>query len=267
MELFFMKQLNYLSVMIKIVLLGGGNVAYHLTNVLLQNNVVQVIQLYNRTLEKINCFKNSTLITDDLSELKEADLYILAVSDNAISELSTALNLKNKLVVHTSGSMALDELRSISNKGVFYLLQTFSKDRKIDFSTVPICIEAETEKDLLLLENLAKSISKNCYRINSNQRKSLHVAAVFVNNFVNHLYHIGHEICAENNVPFEILLPLIKETADKITKLSPFEAQTGPATRNDTKTIEKHKEMLTKNQKEIYTLFTQFICNTYGEKL
>ncbi|MFA5298699.1 MAG: DUF2520 domain-containing protein, partial [Lutibacter sp.] len=181
--------------------------------------------------------------------------------------LSSALNLKNKLVVHTSGSMAMEELKSNSNKGVFYLLQTFSKERKINFSTVPICIEAETEKDLLLLETLAKSISKNCYRIDSNQRKSLHVAAVFVNNFVNHLYQIGHEICAENKVPFEILLPLIKETADKITTLPPFEAQTGPAKRNDTKTIEKHKKMLTKNQKKIYTLFTKSICNTYGEKL
>ena len=253
--------------MIKIVLLGGGNVAYHLTNVLLQNNVVQVIQLYNRSLEKINCFKNSTLITDDLSKLKEADIYILAVSDNAISQLSSTLNLKNKLVVHTSGSMAMNELKSISNKGVFYMLQTFSKEQKIDFSSVPICIEAETEKDLMLLETLVESISKNCYRINSNQRKSLHVAAVFVNNFVNHLYHIGNEICEENNIPFEILLPLILETANKITTLSPFKAQTGPAIRNDTKTIEKHKEMLTKNQQDIYTLLTKSIYATYGEKL
>ncbi|MFZ2284707.1 MAG: Rossmann-like and DUF2520 domain-containing protein [Lutibacter sp.] len=253
--------------MINIVILGGGNVAWHLTNALLQNSAVNVVQVYNRSLEKINIFKNSTSITNNLSELKDADIYILAVSDNAISELSSALILKNKLVVHTSGSMAMDELKSVSNKGVFYLLQTFSKERKIDFSTVPICIEAETVADLLLLETLATSISKNCYRINSNQRKSLHVAAVFVNNFVNHLYHIGHEICEQNKVPFEILLPLILETANKITTLSPLEAQTGPAKRNDTKTIEKHIAMLTKNQQEIYTLLTKSIYNTYGEKL
>ncbi len=152
--------------MIDIVILGGGNVAYHLTSVLLQNNAVNLVQVYNRSLEKINCFKNSTSITNNLSELKDADIYIIAVSDNAISELSSTLNLKNKLVVHTSGSMAMDELKSISNKGVFYLLQTFSKERKVNFSTVPICIEAENEEDLLLLETLAKSISKNCYRIN-----------------------------------------------------------------------------------------------------
>jgi len=253
--------------MIKIIILGGGNVAYHLTNELLQNNAVNVIQVYNRNLEKISCFKNSTAITNNLSELKDADIYIIAVSDNAISELSSALNFKDKLVVHTSGSMALEEIKSTSNKGVFYLLQSFSKERKIDFSNVPICIEAETKKDLLLLETLAKSISKNWYRINSTQRKSLHIAAVFVNNFVNHLYQIGQEICDQNKVPFEILLPLIKETANKITTLSPFEAQTGPAKRNDTKTIEKHIAMLTKNQQEIYTLLTKSIYNTYGKKL
>ena len=253
--------------MINIVILGGGNVAYHLTKALLQNSAINVVQVYNRSIEKINCFKNSTSVTNNLSELKDADIYILAVSDNAISELSSALNLKNKLVVHTSGSMAMDELKSVSDKGVFYLLQTFSKERKIDFSTVPICIEAETEADLQLLETLANSISKNCYRINSKQRKSLHVAAVFVNNFVNHLYHIGNEICEQNKVPFEILLPLILETANKITTLPPLEAQTGPAKRNDTKTIEKHTAMLTKNQQEIYTLLTKSIYNTYGEKL
>ncbi len=253
--------------MIKIIILGGGNVAYHLTNELLQNDAVNVVQIYNRSIEKINCFKNSASITNNLSEIKEADIYIIAVSDNAISELSSALNFKDKLVVHTSGSMALEEIKSTSNKGVFYLLQSFSKERKIDFSTIPICIEAENEKDLLLLETLAKSISKNCYQINSDQRKSLHVAAVFVNNFVNHLYQIGQEICDQNKVPFEILLPLIKETANKITTLSPFEAQTGPAKRNDTKTIEKHIAMLTKNQQEIYTLLTKSIYDTYGKKL
>jgi len=257
----------YIRNMINIVILGGGNVAFHLTNALLKNSAVNVVQVYNRSLEKISCFKNSTSITNNLSELKDADIYILAVSDNVISELSSTLNLKNKLVVHTSGSMAMDELKSVSDKGVFYLLQTFSKERKIDFSTVPVCIEAETKKDLLLLETMATSISKNCYQINSDQRKSLHVAAVFVNNFVNHLYQIGHEICDKNNVPFEILLPLILETANKITTLPPLDAQTGPARRNDTKTIEKHTAMLTKNQQEIYTLLTKSIYDTYGKKL
>jgi len=253
--------------MIKIVLLGAGNLAYHLTNCLLNNKAIQVVQVYNRSLEKINYLKSKTSITNNLSELKDADIYIIAVSDSAILDLSSKLNFKTKLVVHTSGSVAMKELTSNSNKGVFYLLQTFSKEREIDFSTIPICIEASEKKDLELLETLAKSISNNCFLINSEQRKNLHIAAVFVNNFVNHLYHLGNEICNENKVPFEILQPLIQETSNKIAELSPFEAQTGPAKRNDMKTIEKHKAMLTTNQQEIYTLLTKSIYKTYGEKL
>ena len=151
-----------------------------------------------------------------MAELKEVDIYILAVSDNSISELSKYINAKNKLVVHTSGCVDINEIQSDSNKGAFYPLQSFSKDKSVDFSEIPICIEASTKKDLDLLESLAKSISNSIYKINSEQRKSLHASAVFVNNFVNHLYHLSHEICKENNIPFEILSPLIKETAKNI---------------------------------------------------
>ena len=253
--------------MIKIVILGGGNIAYHLTSQLLKNKTARVVQVYNRSIEKIQYLDDKTSITDKLTELKDADVYIIAVTDDAISSVSSELNFKNKLVVHTSGSVAIDELKSNSNKGVFYLLQSFSKEQKIDLFQVPICIEASTEKDLELLEVLAKSISKKYYKINSKQRKSLHVAAVFVNNFVNHLYYIGNEICEENKIPFNILQPLIQETANKIEALSPFEAQTGPAKRNDVKTIKKHKAMLAHNQHEIYTLLTKSITKTYGKKL
>jgi len=253
--------------MIKVVILGGGNVAFHLTTHLLKNSAVKVVQVYNKSIDKIQHFKSDTAITNNLAELKDADIYIIAVADNAIVELSKKLVFKNKLVVHTSGSVAMNELLSISNKGVLYPVQTFSKEQEVDFSTIPICIEASTKKDLKLLETLAKSISKNCHHINSDQRKDIHLAAVFVNNFVNHLYHIGSEICDQNSIPFEILQPLIQETATKIVALIPFEAQTGPAKRKDTETIEKHKAMLTANQQEIYTLLTKSIHKTYGEKL
>lgn len=262
-----MLQFNYLREMIKIVILGSGNVAHHLTNQLLKNASVKLVQVYNRNLEKIKHLKNLTSITNNLANLKDANIYIIAVSDNAISSLSSKLNLTNKLVVHTSGSVAIDELQSNSNKGVFYLLQSFSIEREVDFSTIPICIEAENKKDLELLDNLANSISNSVYKINSEQRKRIHLAAVFVNNFVNHLYHIGNQICEENEVPFEILLPIIQETANKIATLSPFKAQTGPAKRNDIETIEKHRAILTTNQQVIYTLLTKSIYKTYGEKL
>jgi len=253
--------------MIKVVLLGGGNLAFHLTNCLLAAKNVELVQVYNRSINKIEYLKSKTLITSNLLDLIEADIYIIAVSDDAIPELSFKLNFKDKLVVHTSGAASLKVLKSKSQQGVFYPLQTFSKDKKINFSNIPICIEADSESNLILLEKLAKTISKNCYNINSEQRKHLHVAAVFVNNFVNHLYHIGNQICDKNNIPFEILLPIIKETAVKIESLSPFEAQTGPAKRNDLKTIKNHKSILNKHQKEIYTLLTKSIYATYGKKL
>lgn len=262
-----MLQFKYLRNMIKAVILGGGNVAHHLTNQLLKNTTVNLVQVYNRSIAKIKHLEHKISITNKLTELKDADIYIIAVSDNAISELSSKLNLQSKLVVHTSGGAGINELKSNSNKGVLYPLQSFSKESNLNFLEIPICIEAETKKDLQLLETLAKSFSNNIYKINSKQRERLHVAAVFVNNFVNHLYHIGNEICNENKIPFEILQPIIQETANKTAVLSPFKAQTGPAKRNDTKTIEKHKAMLTVNQQEIYTLLTKSIYKTYGEKL
>ena len=149
----------------------------------------------------------------------------------------------------------------------FYPLQTFSKNKEINFREVPICLEAEKETDFQLLNIVAQSVSEKVFCIDSNQRKSLHVAAVFVCNFVNHLYQIGNEICEENKVPFEILHPLILETANKITALSPKEAQTGPAKRNDTKTINAHLNLLTnETQKEIYKLLTKSIIDN-GKKL
>jgi len=253
--------------MIKIVLLGAGNVASHLTTAFLNSKEVCLVQVYNRSIKNIEHLAEQTTITNNLSQLKEADIYIIAIPDNHITELEAKLHLHNKLVVHTSGSVAMCELKTNTNIGVFYPLQTFSKDKKVDLSTIPICIESNDKSSYLLLEKLAYLITDKVYHINSEQRKSLHLAAVFVNNFVNHLYQIGNEICTTNNVPFEILQPLIQETAHKIIGISPLEAQTGPAKRNDTKTINKHIAMLPLNQRDIYTLLTQNIDQTHGKKL
>jgi len=253
--------------MIKVVIIGSGNLASHLIHEFQKSNRIHLVQVYNRNIDKIQYLKNQVAITSKIADLKDADIYILAISDNAISEFSKKLVLKNKLVVHTSGGLHLNNLKSDSDKGVFYPLQTFSKNKKVEFSSIPICIEANEQKDIILLEKLAKSISTKCYSINSKQRKSLHVSAVFVNNFVNHLYHIGNEICKEQNIPFELLLPLIEETATKIQSLPPIDAQTGPAKRNDTKTIEEHLALLNANQQNIYKLLTNSITTTYGKKL
>lgn len=245
--------------MIKVVILGNGNVATHLAKAFLKSKKVALIQVYSR--KNTNDFfrKKKIAITHDLSELKNADVYIIAISDDYISSFSKQLILKDKLVVHTSGSVTMNDLQCEAQKGIFYPLQTISKNGKLNFKNVPICLETEYEKDYLILEKLAKSISEKVYRVNSEQRKNLHVAAVFVNNFVNHLYQIGNEICTDKNVPFDILKPLINETAKKIKYLSPKEAQTGPAIRNDKKTMVKHLTLLSKEQQEIYELLSNSI--------
>lgn len=254
--------------MIKIVIIGAGNVALHLYKAFSENKKTRVIQIYNRNTGNITFIDPAiTEATDRLSELKEADIYIVCVKDDAIAAISGKLPFKNKLVVHTSGSIPIDNLASTNRKGVFYPLQTFSKDKEVDFKTIPICIEAEDKEDLKFIETLAKFISGNVYEINSHQRKSLHLAAVFVNNFVNHMYHIGNDICKENHIPFKILQPLINETAEKIINLDPIEAQTGPARRNDLETTEMHTGQLkSKMHKEIYKLLTKSIQETYGRK-
>jgi predicted short-subunit dehydrogenase-like oxidoreductase (DUF2520 family) len=249
----------YLRKMIKVILLGSGNVATHLFQAFSKANEVEVVQVFSRTISKDF---PETLQTSDFSKITEADVYIICVSDSAISSVSSQLLFENRLVVHTSGSSDLNLLDSKNNKGVFYPLQTFTKNKAVDFSEIPICLEAENVSDYNFLEKVAKSISKNIYDISSEQRKALHVSAVFVCNFANHLYTIGNTICLENNIPFDILQPLIKETAQKIQSLSPNEAQTGPAVRNDQKTIEKHIDFLTnENLKEIYKILTKSIQN------
>ena len=252
--------------MIKITLIGSGNVAQHLIKAFAKSELVEIAQVFSRKKETLASLIEFDKIVDDFQDLKEADLYIIAVTDNAISEVSAQLPFNNQLVVHTSGTASIDTLDAKNRKGVFYPLQTFSKNKEVDFSVIPICLEAENTFDFRVLDTVAKSISKAVFPINSEQRKALHVAAVFVNNFTNHLYQIGHEICEENKVPFEILKPLIQETADKINTLNPTEAQTGPAKRNDSTTIEAHLEYLTnENQKNIYKILTQSIQNNGKE--
>jgi len=252
--------------MIKVVILGSGNVAQHLIEVMKNAPTIDLVQVFARNPNQLNHLLLSSKIVSDYQEIAAADVYIISVSDNAIAEVSGKLPFENRLVVHTSGSSALAVLDNKNRKGVFYPLQTFTKGKKVDFTPIPICLETENEQDYQLLENLGNCISKKVFQINSEQRKSLHVAAVFVCNFVNHLYQIGNEICEANQIPFEVLHPLIQETAQKILELTPKEAQTGPALRNDTKTIQKHLDFLSdENYTTIYKLLTQSIQN--GNKL
>ncbi|HLV15289.1 MAG TPA: DUF2520 domain-containing protein [Xanthomarina sp.] len=252
--------------MISVSILGAGNVATHLFRVFSKTETVSVKQWYNRDLGKISSFQNEVSVTDNLSDLTEVDLYIIAVSDDAISGISEALPFSDRLVVHTSGSVSVYDLDKKNRRGVFYPLQTFSKDAELDFKNVPICIETIGKKDYPLLKSLAEAIGCDYYKINSDQRKALHLAAVFVNNFTNQLYRVAHEITESEGVEFDVLKPLILETAKKVQYLSPYLAQTGPAKRNDKNTIKRHLNLLeSEEHKAIYNLMTNAIKNTHGK--
>lgn len=251
--------------MIKVTLIGTGNVSWHLENIFSKTVGVQLLEVLSSRGAAIS---NYLKARQNFAKNDQPDLYIIAVSDDAIRSVSRQLKNSEKLIVHTSGSVSMDILPDENRRGIFYPLQTFSKEREIDFQSVPICIEAQEVNDERLLKELAATITKSIYEVTSAQRKSLHLAAVFVNNFTNHIYQIGNELCNQNEVPFAILKPLISETVRKIESLPPFEAQTGPARRNDRKTIEAQLAQLeNKNHKEIYKAITESILKTYEEEL
>ncbi len=253
--------------MIQLSIIGSGNVAQHLIQAFSKTTDIELVQVFARKAAAISHLIPIDIITSDFSELKPVDLTIIAISDGAIASVSKQLSFKNQFVVHTSGSVSIEALDHKNRQGVFYPLQTFSKSKEVDFKLIPICLEAQNEKDFQTLETVAKSISNVIYKVDSEQRKALHIAAVFVSNFVNHLYQIGNDICIENELSFDILKPLIQETANKILKLSPNEAQTGPAQRKDTQIINAHLNFLKEdNQKEIYKLLTKSIIDN-GKKL
>ena len=248
-----------------IVILGAGNLATQLALSLFEKGI-QVKQVYSRKIESAAelAGKVNASFTNDLAQLfLEADLYIIAVKDSAIPEVLENLKLKeDQLIVHTAGSIPMNILEGFStNYGVFYPLQTFSKTKKIDFSTVPICIEASHATTFLELEKLGEKLSKSVNQINSEERKTLHLAAVFVNNFVNHLYAVGADILSDKKLDFELLKPLIRETAAKIDFMHPIDAQTGPAKRNDQIVIEAQLKMLQDKPEfqKIYSFATESI--------
>lgn len=248
-----------------VVLIGAGNLATQLALALVEKGML-VTQVFSRKTESAKelAEKINAEFTTDLSLLKkDADLYIIAVRDSAIPEVLENLNLdENKLIVHTAGSVPMNILEGFSaNYGVFYPLQTFSKSRKVDFSNVPICIEANHPANLLKLEKLGTQLSGSVNQINSEERKTLHLAAVFTNNFVNHLYTIGADILHDKKLDFDLLKPLIAETAAKVQELEPIEAQTGPAKRYDKSIIDAQLNMLENRPeyRKIYSFVTESI--------
>lgn len=251
--------------MIRVSIIGSGNVAFHLATAFEAAEQTELLQIVARNPQN-NFPKLSNRTIHSVQDLALADVYLIAVSDDAIAEVAASLPFSGRLVAHTSGTVAVSAIDAKNRRGVFYPLQTFSKSKPVSFSEIPICLEADMPQDYELLLQVATAISEQSYKINSEQRKSLHVAAVFASNFTNHLYSIASEICDEHQLSFDILKPLIAETANKIQTLNPTQAQTGPAIRNDNKTIEAHLKLLTdENHKTIYRILTQSI--QHGKKL
>lgn len=253
----------------KIILLGAGNVATHL-GMAFQRAGYSVLQVYSREsfsaeslAGKLGCASAGRM--ESISQ--EADLYVIAVTDDAIASVAARFPHKDKLLVHTSGTSPMDVLKAGSNRiGVLYPLQTFTKEVAVDFSTVPICLESYRSADDDRLEAFARSLSKTVVWIPSDQRRILHVAAVFACNFVNHMYAMAAGILEENELGFELLRPLIGETARKVMEGDPREMQTGPARRNNKSILEEHRKMLSANPDycKIYTFISESIRKTYN---
>lgn len=256
---------------LKVVIIGAGNLATCLS-LELKKHQYNILQVYSRS-EKSACALAEVLgchWTNELHKVERgADLYILSVSDRVYEVLLPQLNFGNALVIHTSGSMSMQILAPYSQRiGVFYPLQTFTKGRTVDFTVTPVCIEAVNRSDFNILKSIGEEISGSVHEITTEQRKRLHLAAVFCSNFVNHCYALACEIAKEQQVEFDLLKPLIRETAAKIETMSPVEAQTGPAVRYDENVMNRQKEMLTDHPlwKELYERMSKSIFELQTKK-
>ena len=235
----------------KIVFIGAGNVATNLSRIFYEK-ISQDIHIHSRTegAAKLLAGKLNVPYSFNENEIPfDASLYIVAISDDAISSIVESNILKekinNNLIVHTAGSIKLDVLEKLSaNFGIFYPLQTFSRFKKADFKNIPLCLEANSGFNYNRLSKIAFQISEDVRKINFEQRKYIHLSAVFANNFSNNMFAIAEKILKEKDIDFDILLPLINETIAKIQKNSPKKVQTGPAIRNDAEVMSKHIELL-----------------------
>ena len=247
----------------QIVLIGSGNVAFHLAKAFTEAQI-PISQIFGRNTTELQKISEQFSIPFSTETLADSDLYIISVSDSSIAEVSSLIKNKNVLVAHTSGSVSREALNGNYRKSVFYPLQTFSKSKNLDYSKIPFFIDAENENDEEILKNLASKISKNVMLANDEKRKYIHLTAVFACNFVNHLYARAKEISDSQNIPFDYFLPLIDETTQKIHELEPKLAQTGPAIRNDEKVLKIHESLLTDEEKlKIYKTLNESIKKMY----
>ncbi|MDR0658919.1 MAG: DUF2520 domain-containing protein [Mediterranea sp.] len=249
-----------------IAFLGAGNLAVNLAQSLYRNGF-EIVQVYSRTEESAKSLADkvkSEWVTDLKKVTSKASLYIVSLKDSAFTELLPQIveGKDGALLVHTAGSIPIRIWEGKTDRyGVFYPMQTFSKQREVNFKEIPFFVEAVRKEDAELLKAIASVLSDSVFEADSLQRKSLHLAAVFACNFTNHIYVLAADLLKKYDLPFEVMLPLIDETARKIHELLPLEAQTGPAVRHDEPVIREHLEMLSDEpaMKEIYRVLTENI--------
>ena len=249
----------------RIVIVGSGNVATVLGGLIKKagHEILQVISRDAAHAKELADELGCSYTDHDGMVNKDADIYLISVKDSALYELNKFFNVGNKLVLHTAGSISKDVLQSIStNYGVLYPLQSLRKEMNT-VSSIPLLIDGNTNEALILIEDFGRSISDNVSKAGDEERLKLHVAAVIVSNFTNHLYALAEDFCKKEQVDFQLLVPLIRETADRVTSNSPAAVQTGPALRNDIFTLDKHLRLLSAypKLKYLYLKFTESIMN------
>lgn len=250
----------------KVVLIGAGNLA---TNVgkALKYAGHDIVQVYSRTMssaEALASVLGAVAVNDAESLRNDGDVYLLAVKDSVLASLIPRIcaGREGGVFAHTAGSMSIDLFRGYAEHyGVFYPMQTFSKERAVDFRNVTCFIESSDPSSCKVLEELARSITPRVMTLSSEDRKYLHLAAVFACNFANHCFALSERLLASRGIGFDVMLPLVDEMVSKVHALSPRAAQTGPAVRNDSNVMEEHLRLLDDDEKlqEIYRLLSDSI--------
>ena len=245
-----------------ISIIGSGNVANRLAIAFSEEGVaVSHIFSINQTTAKELAQKVGAKVLSDVNDLPK-QLCVVCVPDDVLNSVIDSIN-DDVAIAYTSGSVEISSFKSRKNLGVFYPLQTFSKERKIDFFNIPIFIESNNDYFTSTLFDLAWKISREVNHANSEERKKMHIAAVMVNNFTNHMVHLSQKYAIENKIDFAHLQPLLQETIAKLKDHSAFDSQTGPARRGDENVIEEHLSKLSGRTKEIYQLISKSITETY----
>ena len=231
--------------MIRISILGYGNVGRHLAKAFYDKKSIELVQIYDRSAIADDDRPGNTATTNQLADLFPADIFLLCLKDDIIEDIAHQIPHQNAIIAHTSGSLGL--MKGVEHSAVFYPLQTFNANIPLDYQKIPFCLEAKLSIDFKILEKLVGELGAKAYPIDSQKRQYLHLAAVFVANFTNFCYQQGHDI---------------EQTAQKIKMMKPKEAQTGPASRGDLSTMNRHLSQLNDpEKKEIYQLISQAIQN------